>query len=35
MKTLQFEIQINTTPAIVWKSLWELENYIKWTSVFC
>jgi len=35
MKTLQFEIQINATPAIVWKNLWELENYISWTSVFC
>lgn len=35
MKTLQFEIQINATPTLVWKYLWELENYQSWTSVFC
>ncbi|NBR13321.1 MAG: hypothetical protein EBQ94_03005 [Flavobacteriales bacterium] len=35
MKTLQFEIQINAAPTLVWKYLWELENYQSWTSVFC
>lgn len=35
MKTLQFEIQINAKPKIVWNFLWEPENYKSWTSVFC
>jgi uncharacterized protein YndB with AHSA1/START domain len=35
MNTLQFEIQINAAPTLVWKYLWELENYQSWTSVFC
>jgi hypothetical protein len=35
MKTLQFEIQINASPVIVWDCLWKLENYKLWTSVFC
>lgn len=35
MKTLQFEIQIDASPLIVWDRLWKLENYKLWTSVFC
>ncbi len=35
MKTLQFEIQIHASTEIVWNNLWELKNYISWTSVFC
>jgi uncharacterized protein YndB with AHSA1/START domain len=35
MKTLQFEIQIDASPVIVWDCLWKLENYKLWTSVFC
>lgn len=35
MKKLQFEIQINAKPNIVWNFLWEPENYKNWTSVFC
>jgi uncharacterized protein YndB with AHSA1/START domain len=35
MKTLQFEIQIDASPSIVWDRLWKLENYKLWTTVFC
>jgi uncharacterized protein YndB with AHSA1/START domain len=35
MKTLQFEIQINASPVIVWDCLWKIENYKLWTTVFC
>lgn len=35
MQNLLFKISINAPAEKVWKSLWELENYTKWTSVFC
>lgn len=35
MQTLVFIIQINATPAKVWNSLWDSENYKKWTNAFC
>lgn len=34
MKKLTFKISIEASPEKVWKCLWELENYTKWTSVF-
>jgi hypothetical protein len=33
--TLIFEISIQADAAKVWHSLWNLENYKAWTSVFC
>ena len=35
MQTLVFNIQINAPAAKVWHSLWESENYKRWTNVFC
>lgn len=35
MKNLTFEIEINATAAKVWNSMWEEENYKKWTAAFC
>jgi hypothetical protein len=35
MQNLEFNIHIESTPEKVWKCLWELENYKKWTNVFC
>ena len=35
MQNLEFIIHIEATPEKVWKCLWELENYKKWTNVFC
>lgn len=35
MQNLIFKTNISATAEKVWKSLWELENYKKWTSVFC
>jgi uncharacterized protein YndB with AHSA1/START domain len=35
MKELEFKIDINAPASIVWKALWEEENYKKWTNVFC
>lgn len=35
MQNLEFKIQIESSPEKVWKCLWELENYKKWTNVFC
>ena len=34
MKTLKHSIQINATPEKVWQSLWDSENYKKWTKPF-
>ncbi len=34
MVTLTFSINISATPEKVWKSLWEQENYKKWTAAF-
>ncbi|HRH03797.1 MAG TPA: SRPBCC domain-containing protein [Bacteroidia bacterium] len=34
MQTLQFTININASTQKVWKCLWDLENYKKWTSAF-
>jgi len=35
MQTLEFKLQIETTPENLWKCLWEPENYKKWTNIFC
>lgn len=35
METLGFKIAINAKPEIVWNSLWNEENYKKWTTPFC
>lgn len=35
MQTLEFKLQIKTTPENLWNCLWEPENYKKWTNVFC
>ncbi len=35
MQNLLFKISINAPAEKVWKCLWEMENYTKWTSVFC
>ncbi|TGD57918.1 SRPBCC domain-containing protein [Flavobacterium humi] len=35
MKKLEFKIAIEAPAAIVWKALWEDQNYKKWTAVFC
>ncbi|MBU3661499.1 MAG: hypothetical protein FGM14_16665 [Flavobacteriales bacterium] len=35
MENLIFKISISATAEKVWDSLWEIENYKKWTSVFC
>ena len=35
MKKLVYNIQINASPEKVWNALWDLENYKKWTHVFC
>ena len=34
MKKLQFSIEINAPKEKVWDTLWQDENYRKWTSVF-
>jgi hypothetical protein len=34
MMTLNYTININATPEKVWKSLWDSENYKKWTKPF-
>lgn len=35
MKELEFKIEINAPASIVWKAMWEGENYNKWTAAFC
>lgn len=35
MTTLEFKIEINATPEKLWESLWEIENYKRWTNTFC
>lgn len=35
MKTLEFQIQVNSNAETLWNCLWESENYKKWTSHFC
>ncbi len=35
MKTLQFKIHLNSSAEKVWNSLWQIENYKKWTNPFC
>lgn len=34
LTTLDYSIEINASLEKVWKSLWELENYKKWTAIF-
>lgn len=33
MKKLEYKTEINATPEKVWSTLWDLENYKKWSSV--
>ncbi|QQS29682.1 MAG: SRPBCC domain-containing protein [Sphingobacteriales bacterium] len=35
MLTLDYRIQINTTPEKVWTALWDFEHYKTWTRPFC
>lgn len=34
MKTLEYTVHVQSTPERLWASLWESDNYQKWTSVF-
>lgn len=34
MKTLKYQITIDAPKENVWKILWDIETYQKWTSVF-
>lgn len=35
MTTLEFKIEINAPVEKVWFSMWDNDNYLKWTSAFC
>lgn len=35
MTTLEFKIEINAPVEKVWFSMWDYDNYLKWTSAFC
>lgn len=35
MQNLKFNITIHAPKEKVWEYLWELENYKKWTAIFC
>lgn len=35
MQKLLFKITLKASPEKVWNSLWEIENYKKWTGIFC
>lgn len=35
MQTLEFTLEIKTTPEKLWWGLWDPEKYKEWTAIFC